>query len=433
MEIKKVGVVGAGLMGTAIAMHIANAKIPVILLNIPHNNFKKKLTTCVTQDLAKPDPLSLIQKQSSDFFTYCDKLEDLEKLKNVDWIIETVSEDIEIKKEVYRKIEDIKSANTIVSSNTSTLPLSNLLEGANEDLQKSFLITHFFYPPRHINLLEIVKGSKTSQEKYSCVERFATSKLDRKVMNCYDTPGFIANRLGVFLMYVAIAETFHFKLSVEETDFVVGQVLGMPRTGIFGAIDMSGLDLFTQVGKNIKTLLPINDSFSIIYKNYDLFNKMIARGYTGIKGKGGFYRVKQENGKKVREVINLENGEYYPFYKPDMGVFQQYHYDIKSLVDSKDKVGMYVWNILSKYLSYAISLVPEVSSDIRSIDEGMKQGYKCKRGPFEILDDIGPSWFASKLTEHNLPVPVLLRQIKERNFSSVNELLQTVSESGTKV
>jgi 3-hydroxyacyl-CoA dehydrogenase len=422
-DIKKVAVLGAGVMGANIAAHIANAGIPVMLLDIPQSGFGKKnaLAEGAIEKMLKADPAPFMLKKNADLITPGNIEGDLDKLKEVDWIIEAVIEKLDIKQDLYKKLEKIKKPEAIISSNTSTLPLAKLVEGLSDEFQKNFLITHFFNPPRYMKLLEIVKGPKTLQSTYDRITEFADHSLGKTIVDCHDTPGFIANRIGVFWMQAGVGEAFDLGVSVEEADAIFSKPLGIPKTGIFGLLDLAGLDLIPLIGGIMKTSLPANDPFCEVYREPELFKKMIAEGYTGRKGKGGFYRLNQEGGKKVKEAINLNTGEYAPAKKPYIPVLSLTKNDLKVLLKSDDKAGKYAWNVLSKTLCYALALVPEIADEITAVDEAMKTGYNWKWGPFELLDKLGPAWFKEKLKQDNKAIPPLLEKIGDQTFYTVKD------------
>ncbi len=310
--IQKVAVIGSGVMGSQIAAHVANAGVPVLLLDIvlkdnPDRNF---LAKGALEKLAKMDPAPFMHAKNVKQLTPGNLEDDLGKLKDVDWIIEAVLENPQIKSDLYKKVDAARKPGSIVSSNTSTIPLSVLIGGQSEQFGQDFLITHFFNPPRYMRLLELVAGKKTRPDAVETIRDFGDKNLGKGVVNCKDTPGFIANRLGVFFLECAVNAAFDLGLTVEEADAVFSKPVGMPKTGVFGLLDLIGLDLMPLIAKSFTVTLPQDDTYRSINRPRALVDKMIADGYTGRKGKGGFYRINKDGGGKVKESIDLKTGNY---------------------------------------------------------------------------------------------------------------------------
>ncbi|MGI9451783.1 MAG: 3-hydroxyacyl-CoA dehydrogenase family protein, partial [Geminicoccaceae bacterium] len=249
VQIKKAAVIGSGVMGSGIAAQIANAGVPVLLLDIVPDGAEDRngLAKAALAKAAKTDPAPFMNKKAIRLVEPGNIEDDLDKLADVDWIIEVVIENLAIKQALYGKIADVKKPGTIVSSNTSTLPLSKLTEGLPESFANDFLITHFFNPPRYLRLLEVVAGPTTSKSTLEAVASLGDRGLGKTVISCKDTPGFIGNRIGVYWMQAASTEAFDANLPVEEADLAMGRPLGIPKTGIFGLADLVGIDLLPYV------------------------------------------------------------------------------------------------------------------------------------------------------------------------------------------
>ena len=226
-------------------------------------------------------------------------------VKKADWIVEAIVERIDVKQELYKKIFKIKKKESIVSSNTSTIPLKVLSQNLSKEDKKDFCITHFFNPVRYMDLLEIVKNEFTDKEKINFLKIFCESLLGKGVILCNDTPGFLGNRVGVYAMQVAMTEALKMKLSIEEADSIFARPMGIPKTGVFGLYDLIGIDLMLDVLKSFIKELPKTDELHLVAKEMPLINKLITTGYTGRKGKGGFYRINKSSGKKILEALNL--------------------------------------------------------------------------------------------------------------------------------
>ena len=424
MDIKRVAVLGSGVMGAGIAAHITNAGIPVVLLDIVPKNLaegedRSKIAKGAVEKLLKADPAAFMSPKNAKLITPGNLEDDLNLLADCDWIVEVVLEDLAIKRALYDKIDPIRKVGSIVSSNTSTIPLALLAEQQSDAFKADFLITHFFNPPRYMRLLELVKGKHTRADAVDAIRRFGDEKLGKAVVDCHDRPGFIGNRLGVYWLQVAVTDAMDMGLTVEEADAIVGKPMGIPKTGVFGLIDLIGIDLMPHIAKSLLATLPEGDAYRAAYRDEPLITKMIADGYTGRKGKGGFYRINKAGGGKVKESLNLKTGDYAPSVKANLESAGAK--GVAKLVAHTDKGGVYAWSVLSKTLSYAASLVPEIADDIFSVDEAMRTGYGWKAGPFEMIDAIGASAFAARLKAEGRPVPDFLALVGDRTFYKVED------------
>ena len=264
---------------------------------------------------------------------------------------------------------------------------------SSED-KKDFCITHFFNPVRYMGLLEIVSETINDVKKIDFLKIFCEDSLGKGVILCKDTPGFLGNRVGVYAMQVAMTEAMKMKLSIEEADAVFGRPLGIPKTGVFGLYDLIGIDLMADVLKSFLKELPTSDVFYDVAKETSLIKNLIAKGYTGRKGKGGFYRINKKDGKKVLEAINLNSGDYFLSKKIDLKIEEKV--SLKKLVSRNDKYGKYAWSVVSKIILYASSLIPSVTRDYNNIDEAMRLGFNWSKGPFEMLEELGVKFFVEK-------------------------------------
>jgi len=424
VSIQKAAVIGSGVMGSGIAAQIANAGIPVLLLDIVPAGAEDRngLAKAALAKAAKADPAPFMSKRAMKLVEPGNVEDHLDKLGEVDWIIEVVIEDLAIKQALYQKIEAVRKKGSIVSSNTSTLPLSKLTEGMPEAFQQDFLITHFFNPPRYLRLLEVVAGPATKKESVEAIASLGDRALGKTVIRCKDTPGFIGNRIGVYWMQAAFTEAFAMNLSVEEADAAMGRPLGIPKTGIFGLADLVGIDLLPYVAGSLRDALPSSDSFHDIDKPLPRIEAMIEAGYTGRKGKGGFYRLNKANGGRVKEVMDLATGEYAPARRPRLDSVEAARKGgPRALFEGDEPAAAWAWRVMSKTLAYAASLVPEIADDITAVDAAMKLGYAWKFGPFELLDKIGPAWFRQQLVAAGDTVPPLLEKVGEGTFYRVED------------
>jgi len=409
MEIKRVVVIGSGTMGSGIAAHLCNANIPVTLLDL-----KTEISEKARERIYSSRPPLLLDKLKINNINIGNINDNFGVVKDVDWVVEAVVEKIDIKHNLYEKIFKTRKAGSIVSSNTSSIPIKVLSENLSEEDKKDFCITHFFNPVRYMGLLEIVKNENNNLEKINFLKDFCETLLGKGVIVCNDTPGFLGNRVGVYAMQVAMTEAFKMKLSVEEADAVFGRPMGIPKTGIFGLYDLIGIDLMADVLKSFIKELPEIDKFHKVAKEVPLVTKLIETGYTGRKGKGGFYRVNKESGKKVLEALNLETGEYASSKKINI---KSDKVDLKNLINRKDKYGNYAWSVISEIIKYASSLIPNVTKEFNNIDEAMRLGFNWAKGPFEMLEEIGVKNFFEKVDSfENNEFLEKLSKSKNENF-----------------
>jgi len=409
MDIKKVVIIGSGTMGSGIAAHLCNANIPVTLLDL-----KTEISEKAREKIHKSRPPLLIDKSKINNINVGNINDDFDVVKDADWIVEAVVERIDIKHNIYEKIFKSRKTGAIVSSNTSSIPIKILSEKLTEEEKKDFCITHFFNPVRYMGLLEIVKNENNDLDKINSLKKFCEQELGKGAIVCNDTPGFLGNRVGVFAMQIAMTEAFKMKLSIEEADAVFGRPMGIPKTGVFGLYDLIGIDLMADVLKSFIKELSENDPFQLVAKEIPLITKLIQTGYTGRKGKGGFYRMNKQNNQKILEAINLETGEYSSSKKIDLGIDTV---NLNLLINRKDKYGEYAWSVISQIIKYASSLVPGITDKFNDIDEAMRLGFNWAMGPFEMLKSIGVKNFFDRIDSfENNKFLENLSKSKDENF-----------------
>ena len=414
MDIKRVVIIGSGTMGSGIAAQVANAGISVTLLDLPSKEgSRNQIAENAKEKILNSRPPLLVEKNKIDLITAGNIEDNFNEVGDADWVVEAVVERIDIKHNIYKRIEEVRKEESIISSNTSTIPLKILSEKMTQKMKKNFCITHFFNPVRYMGLLEIVKEPINEKEKIYSLKSFCDEKLGKGVIICKDTPGFLGNRVGVYAMQVAMTEAFKMGLTIEEADAVFGRPMGIPKTGVFGLYDLIGIDLMADVLKSFIKELPKEDTFHEVAQENPFITKMIEDGYTGRKGKGGFYRIDKKSGQKILEAVNLKSGNYSPSKKIDLGIHEV---NIKYLISRDDKYGEYAWSVLSKIILYASSLVPDVTSEHNNIDEAIRLGFNWTMGPFEILDAISVKFFAEK--DKNIK---LNRFLREKYYSQIND------------
>ena len=425
-------------MGAGIAAHCANAGCEVLLLDIvKEGGDRSAIAKAAVQQMAKSNPEMLMHKGNVKLISAGNIEDDLDKLSEVDWVIEVIVENLGIKTSLYASMSEHIGPDTIVSSNTSTLPRSELVEGMSSEMTSRFLITHFFNPPRYLPLLEVVTSPEVDDSVTERLCSFADERLGKRVIMCNDTPGFIGNRLGVYFIQRAFKATIDHGFTVEQADAMLGRPLGIPKTAVFGLMDLVGIDLSVHVIESLISHLPEDDPFhDIVGTGEDIIQEMIADGYTGRKGKGGFYRLNKEGGKRVKEARDLTTGEYAPADRkaafPSARMGKQ---GLGPLMDYPDEGAAFVSDILLDSLAYAAHLVPDVTDDVHSIDSAMKAGFNWKRGPFEMMDSIGAASMVERLEASGRSVPPFLTTAADNGgFYSIEDgEIQRLTPDGSMV
>lgn len=411
-RLRQAVVIGAGSMGSGIAAQIANAGIPVLLLDIVPNEAEDRNALAKGGIKRQLSGGGFMHPSRADLVTPGNVEDDFDRIADADWIVEAVFEDLGIKRELYSRIEQVRRDGSIVSSNTSTIPLAQLIDGQTERFGGDFVITHFFNPPRVMQLVELVRGERTRtdviQRAWDMVER----DLGKTVILCRDTPGFIANRVGNYWMSVAALEAKRRGLTAEEADLVMGRPFGIPRTGIFGLFDFVGINLVPLVWGSFMKTLSADDA----HRQHDittepLFQQMLAQGLTGRAGPGGFYRRKLADGTKVDEVLDLDTATYRERREPAFGDIPN---DLRTLCEQGGRASDYAWAVLSLTVVYTAGIAEEIADSAGDIDLAMRLGYNWARGPLELADAVGCDWIAKRLEAEGRAVP-------ERLFKAVRE------------
>lgn len=407
--VRRAMVIGAGTMGAGIAAHLANCGIEVILLDQP------------TVDRPDADRSALaragIERQLAvggfmlpEFaarVTPGNVEDDLAACAGVDWIVEAVFEDPRVKHDLYRRLEALRRPGTLISSNTSGIPVGELIAGHSDAFARDFTITHFFNPPRTMELLEVVAGPATDAPVHARIVDVADRQLGKHVLDCRDTPGFLANRLGSHWMAVGALEAFRAGLDVETADAVMSRPLGIPRTGVFGLFDLIGINLVPLLWPVLTRALPVTDAAHRYDPTADpVFVHLLAHGLTGRRGPGGFYRRRDPSGATVDEVLDLSSLDYRPRRKPDDPAAAAS--DLAGLLALDTPGARYAWTVYAAVLDYACAIAPEVADDVSALDDAMRLGYGWAKGPFALADAVGPATLVERLTASGRRVPELL-------------------------
>ncbi len=413
MQINRTAVIGAGTMGSQIAVHMANAGAEVILLDIVPEDAEDR------SELAKSALQKL--KQGGRAFTHPTHAkrirpgnieDDLDKVAEADWILEAVIEKRDVKRELYRKLDAVRQAHAIISSNTSTIPLKQLKEEQSESLQCDLCITHFFNPPRQMQLLELVTDARNDSERLTSVRDFIENRMGKTIVPANDTPGFIANRIGIYWMMFGLEQALRQNVSVERADAVLGKRFGFPKTGIFGLMDLVGIDLMLDITRSLRENLPDNDSYQQLDMSVSLLEEMVKQELIGNKGKGGFYR-KTDDGKrqvyalKERYFRDQENVE-------DAAIKAASEKGLRAALEAETQGGKFANTVLTEMMRYSASLVPEIADNITDVDSAMQLGFNWEQGPFDMMDALGKqghqgaAWLTKQLDADDKQVPDLL-------------------------
>ena len=433
-QIKKAAVLGSGVMGSGIAAHLANIGIPVLLLDIvpkeltegekakgltlEDNQVRNKIASSSLQKLVKQKPAPLTTKSNLSLIEAGNFEDDLGKLAEVDWIIEVIVENLEVKKGLYEKVDAVRKPGTIITSNTSGISIEAMKEGRSEDFQKHFLGTHFFNPPRYLKLLEVIPASTTAPEVVDFMVGFGEDVLGKGVVIAKDTPNFIANRIGTYGLLVTLREMEKRGYSIGEVDSVTGTLIGRPKSATFRTLDVVGLDTFMHVAKNVYDKTEGEEQQ--VFELPAFMKKMIDNGWLGAKTKQGFYL------KKDREIqeLNTETFEYSKAKKlktPSIEIAKQQKglaNRVKSLVYADDRTGEILWNVFAPTLRYSAELHGEIADDIVAIDNAMKWGFAWQQGPFEMWDAIGVEKSVERMKEVGEVVPAFVQSLLDKGYDT---------------
>ncbi|MEC7761974.1 MAG: 3-hydroxyacyl-CoA dehydrogenase/enoyl-CoA hydratase family protein [Pseudomonadota bacterium] len=404
--VKRAAVIGAGSMGGGIAAQFANAGIPVDLIDIAGGESRNGPAEA---GLARQIKAGGFMGQAAVSLVRVGNIDDdLARVAEADWIVEAIIEDFALKQDLYAKLEAHRKPGSTVSSNTSTLLRGALVEGLPESFDRDYVISHFFNPPRHMQLLEVVDGPTSDPASVARAWEAGRSVLGKTVVACRDTPGFIANRIGCYWMAMAVLEAERQGLTVEEADAVIS-AFGVPRTGVFGLLDLIGIDLIPLVWGSLIRSLPEGDgAHDFDLAASELSARMQEAGRFGRKAGGGFYR-KAEDG--AREALDLTTHDYRPQEKPPE--LPGGGRDLAALIAAGGKLGEYAWSVLRNLVSYTATVADEIAHDLPGIDTAVSLGYGWREGPFRQADRVGAAAIAERITGEGGTVPALLTAAAE--------------------
>ncbi len=421
-RIRRVAVLGAGVMGTGIAAHLANAGIPTLLLDIVPGKpkvgeapasprFRNQLALAGIAGLQKSRPPQLFVPRAAAWIEAGNFEDDLGKLAGCDWIVEAVKEDLAVKQALFAKVERHARPDAIVSSNTSGLSIARMLEGRTPAFRKRFLVTHFFNPVRYMRLLEVVPGPDTDPAVTARLSRFGEELLGKGIVEGKDTTNFVANRIGVYAMLKTIAEMEKAELSIEEVDATFGPAMGRPKSAIFRTADLVGLDTFAHVAKNCFDTLT-DDEARETFRLPAFLEQMIARGLLGEKSGGGFYR-RVKGGEP--EVLDPGTLAYRKAAKPAHESLRaakridDVRARVAAVMHGEDRAAKFAEGVTLDVLAYASRRIPEIADDVAAIDRGMRWGFGWDLGPFELWDAYGVKEGVARMKELGIePAPWVL-------------------------
>ncbi|MEH7439143.1 3-hydroxyacyl-CoA dehydrogenase/enoyl-CoA hydratase family protein [Neobacillus drentensis] len=432
--IKKAAVLGSGVMGSGIAAHLANIGIPTLLLDIVPRELTKeeeakgltlqskqvrnRISATAIQKLLKQKPAPLTSKKNLALIEAGNLEDDLVKLKDVDWVIEVVVENLKVKQQVFEKVDQFRKPGSIISSNTSGISVEAMVEGRSEDFQKHFLGTHFFNPPRYLKLLEVIPTQYTDPKILSFMKTFGEDVLGKGVVVAKDTPNFIANRIGTYGLLVTVQEMLKGGLSVGEVDSITGPLIGRAKSATFRTLDVVGLDTFYHVANNVYE--KVDGHEKEVFEIPAFLKAMVEKGWLGSKSGQGFFLKK---GKEILELdpSTLEYGPRKKLTTPSVELAKQEKGSgnkLKALVYANDKAGQFLWNTTKQSLLYSAKLLGEIADDIVAIDRAMKWGFGWDKGPFETWDAIGVGKSVQKMQEEGMEVPAWVTEMLEKGFTS---------------
>jgi len=426
-KIRQAAVIGSGVMGGGIAALMASAGIRTLLLDIVPLDLKEeqrgdpkarnRIVKAGLDAMLAAQPALIMSPGDADRITIGNLEDDVDQLARCDWIIEVVVENVKIKRELFQRIDAVRGADAIVSTNTSGLPLKTLSEGLSSGFQAHFLGTHFFNPVRYMKLLEIIPGAHTQADVLDFVAEFAEHILGKGIVWAKDTPNFVGNRIGVQGMTRAMQLMVEEGLSIAEVDALFGPAMGRPKTAMFKTADLVGLDVMGHVAKNTYDLVP-DDEAREHFVLPDFFHKMVKNKLLGKKTHAGFYKTDlTPDWQKIRKVIDLQTLEYHEYDKPDLpclagakkasGLAEK----MRAIVFAQDKGARFVWRAVADNLIYAANRIPEIADTLVEIDNAMRWGFNFEMGPFETWDALGVERTVERMEADGLTVPDKVKEM----------------------
>jgi 3-hydroxyacyl-CoA dehydrogenase len=428
--INRVAVIGAGTMGLGIAALCADRDVPVLLLDrAGAAGDRSGPARAAIERLPSLRPAAMKTLEKAGLIEPGNVEDDLARIKDCDWVCEAVFEDLRIKRDLMARIERLRRPGSVVSTNTSGIPLRDIVKDMPGALARDIVVTHFFNPVAVMKLCEIVPGPATAQDVVPAFETFIGGRLGKGIVHAKDTVNFIANRIGCFFMLMGLHKAIaalDAGATPESIDAALGEPVGLPSTGLFGLIDLIGLDVMDFVARNLARNLPAKDAGRAYLGFPAPVRAMLERGQIGRKAGAGFYRMgKAADGARARETFDLLKGTWRPEAEPERATGER---DAVGLLASPSPLGRLAWSAFGGALAYAADLIPGIADDIVNVDRAMRWGYAWAKGPFEMLDTLDPLAFADRLEAEGASLPkmlTLLRRSGGRRFYDGSRFLGT--------
>ncbi len=428
LRVEKAAVLGAGTMGAAIAAHLTNAGIPTVLLDIAPKEGDEPNKNAIVESLfdaaKKLKPAPFMRAKNTELITIGNFEEDMPAIADCDLVIEAVIERLDVKHKVFAEVEKYRKDGSVICSNTSGIPIKEIVAPFSEDFKAHFLGTHFFNPPRYMKLVEIIPTEWTDGEISCKVAGFMDQRLGKGVVPAKDKPNFIANRVGTFAMMATIHEMVAMGFSPTEVDQMTGKAIGHAKSATFRTSDLVGLDVLAHVNRNLYPAVP-DDKERDAFLLPDVIEKMLEKGILGDKSKGGFYKKGvDENGNRKIYALNLATFEYeqqektnFPLIEAAKGISNRED-RIKTLVWGEDRVGEFLWKTISRTLLYAANRIPEIADTVYEIDNAMKWGFGWEIGVFETWDAIGVSDSVKRMTQEGTEIPATIEDMLNKGVET---------------
>ncbi len=437
-KIRQAAVIGSGIMGGGIAALLAGAGVKVLLLDIVPFDLKneEKNDPAARNRMVKAgldaalasSPSLFFNKKDAGLITIGNLEDDIDKLADCDWIVEVVVERLDIKRSLFEKVAKIRKSGSIVTTNTSGIPLKDITDGFSDEFKQHFMGTHFFNPVRYMHLLELIPGADTLPNVLNFMAKFGEKNLGKGIVWAKDTPNFVGNRIGIQGISAAMKFMLEDGLTVPEVDAIFGTAMGRPKTAIFKTTDLVGLDIMMHVAKNSYDLCK-GDEQRDIMQLPDFVEKMAEKNLLGNKTKAGFYKTDlTPEWKKVRKVLNLDTLEYEDLERPSFPCLDaakkagSLTEKINTVLRAGDKAGKFAWRVTANSFEYAANRIPEIADTVVEIDNAMKWGYNFEMGPFELWDAYGVADAVERMTIEGLEIPANVKKMLDAGNSSFYKL-----------
>ena len=413
-------------MGSQIAAHLANVGVQVWMLDMApgettpdeaargldlnHPQVRNRLAAHGLENLRKAKPAAFFLNENAERIRIGNLQDDLEEVRNADWVIEAVVENLDAKRRLFARVDALRRPGALISTNTSGLSIRAMAEGRSEDFQRHFMGAHFFNPVRYMKLLEIIATEKTSPEALSSVESFCDRMMGKGIVHAKDTPNFIANRIGTFALFHTIRQMLHEEFTVEEVDALTGPLIGHPKTATFRLSDLVGVDVLAYVAQTLYQTAE-DDAQREIFRPPEFLSAMVASKWLGNKAGQGFYKKIRKNGDSLIMALDIRKMEYRPQEKPAfpalnaMRAIEPAAERLRALLAGKDRASRFLWQTTAAQLLYSACRIPEISNDIVNIDRAMRWGYNWELGPFETWDVLGVRETAQRMRAEKMELP----------------------------